>query len=421
MKKIESAEILCVGTELLMGHTLNTNSGYLATQLSNLGIPSYRQIVIGDNPRRLKEQILDCARRSDLVILTGGLGPTADDITMEMAACAAGRSLCLHQPSLTHLESFFQKIGRPMTENNRKQAYMPEGAEVFPNTNGTAPGALFSCPAPSAEDPEHEAVLVLLPGPPSEMKPMFELSLRPFLEPRAPFRLRTAYVHLIGIGESAAETRIRDMIDSQENPTIAPYAAEGECMFRVTQRIDSDDSPDLLTPVLDELKSRFGELIYEIGPRSMKEVVLNLLKERGKTVAFAESCTGGLVAASFTDLPGVSEVFVGGVIAYDNRIKEELLGVPPSILETEGAVSEACAALMAEGLRERMKVDIAVSVTGIAGPSGGTEEKPVGLVFLALADEKGTVVVRLNPRGNRLRVRNVACLEAMNLIRKSLL
>lgn len=420
-RKIHSAEIICVGTELLMGHTLNTNAGYLAKQLAELGIPSFRQTVVGDNVERLALQIKESAGRSDLIIFTGGLGPTMDDLTMETAASVAGLPLVMHEESYKNLTGFFERIGRPMTQNNLKQAILPSPAVIFQNTNGTAPGAMFDCPAPNAGDPDHVAQLILLPGPPSEVVPMFTLSVRPLLEKLAPFTLKTAYVHLIGVGESAAETKIRDLIDTQVNPTIAPYAAEGECMFRVTQRIDSDNDPDLLSPVIDELKARFGEHIYEIGTRSMKEVAYDLLLSQRKTISFAESCTSGMVSSEFGDIPGASKVFSGSVVSYSNHVKTSVLGVPASVLDTSGAVSEECAALMAQGCRTLMKTDIAVSLTGIAGPDGGTDEKPVGLVYLAISDENGTFVKKLSLRGNRMRIRRVATLEAFNLIRKRLI
>jgi len=420
-KKIHGAEIICVGTELLMGHTLNTNAGYLAKELAELGIPSYRQTVVGDNVDRLALQIKESAGRSDLVILTGGLGPTTDDLTMETAAAVAGLPMVLHEESYKSLMGYFDRLGRTMTENNMKQAIMPTPAIIFQNTNGTAPGAMFDCPAPSAADPDHAAKLILLPGPPSEVVPMFTLSVRPILEKLSPFKLRTAYVHLIDIGESAAETKIKDLIDFQENPTIAPYAAEGECMFRVTQRIDSENDPDLLTPVIDELKLRFGDHIYEIGTRSMKEVAYDLLLSQGKTISFAESCTSGMVSSEFGDIPGASKVFSGSVISYANGIKTSVLGVPDTVLNDVGAVSEECVVLMAEGCRKLMKTDIAVSLTGIAGPDGGSEKKPVGLVYLAISDEAGTTVTKLQLRGNRMRIRRVAALQAFNLIRKRLI
>ncbi len=404
-----------------MGHTLNTNAGYIARELAELGIPSYRQTVIGDNVDRLLLQIKESASRSDLVILTGGLGPTTDDLTMETAAKAAGLPMAFHEESYRALTKIFERFGRVMTENNMKQAVLPYPAEILPNTNGTAPGAMFDCPAPNDEDPQHAASLILLPGPPSEVVPMFTLSVRPILEELAPFRFRTAYVHLIGIGESAAETRVKDLIDAQINPTIAPYASEGECMFRVTQRIDTDQDPDLLTPMLDELKIRFGEHIYEIGTRSMKEVAYDLLLAGGKTISFAESCTSGMVSSELGDIPGASRVFTGSVISYDNRIKRDVLGVSDEILSSYGAVSEECALAMAQGCRDLMKTDIAVSITGIAGPEGGSDEKPVGLVYMAISDSEGTSVQKMQAVGNRMRVRRVTTLQVFNMIRKRLL
>ena len=416
-KKIHGAEIICVGTELLMGHTLNTNAGYLARQLAELGIPSFRQTVVGDNAERLALQIKESAGRSDLVIFTGGLGPTADDLTMKTAAAVAGLPMVMHDPSYRSITSFFERIGRTMTENNLKQAMLPTPAIVFQNTNGTAPGAMFDCPAPNQEDPNHVAKLILLPGPPSEVVPMFMISVRPLLEEMAPFSLRSTYVHLIGIGESAAETKIRDLIDSQVNPTIAPYAAEGECMFRVTQRINSDSDPDLITPLINELRERFGDNIYEIGTRSMKEVAYELLLSKEKTISFAESCTSGMVSSELGDIPGASKVFSGSVVSYDNRIKTAVLGVPEAVLISLGAVSEECAILMAKGCRKLMRTDVAVAITGIAGPDGASEGKPVGLVYLAIADEEGTEVKKIMIYGNRMRIRRVAALEAFNLIR----
>lgn len=419
-KKIRGAEIICVGTELLMGHTQNTNAGYLATQLAELGIPSFRQTVVGDNPERLAQLIRESAVRCDLILFTGGLGPTVDDLTMETAAKVAGLPLLLHEPSLGAITEYFERVGRTMSDNNRKQAMLPSPSIVLPNTNGTAPGAIFDCPAPTPEEPDHVAMLVMLPGPPSEMAPMFTLSVRPILENMAPYKLRTAYVHLIGIGESLAETKIRDLIEAQDNPTIAPYASEGECMFRVTQRIESENDPDLLTPMVEELKNRFGEHVYEVGTRSMKEIAFDLLRQQGKTVAFAESCTAGLVSSEFGGIAGVSEVFAGSVVSYDSRIKASVLGVPQKILDNDGPVSEACAVAMARGCMDLMKTDIAVSVTGVAGPDGGTDKTPVGLVYLAIADSRGTSTRRLTLRGNRMRIRKVATLQVFDMIRERL-
>lgn len=420
-RKIRNAEIICVGTELLMGHTLNTNSAYLSRQLASIGIPSYRQIVVGDNHQRLTEQIRESSTRADLLLFTGGLGPTADDITMEVASLVAGVPLCFHEESNQGIKAYFQALGRPVSLSNDKQAYLPQGSIVLPNTNGTAPGAVFPCPAPTDEDPSHICVLILLPGPPSEVIPMFERSVLPLLKETAPYRFRSAFVHLIGIGESAAESQIKDLIDAQDNPTIAPYASEGECMFRVTQRVETDHDVDLLSPLLEELCRRFGNQIYEIGERPLKQVVFDLLNKSDLTVSFAESCTAGMISSELGDIPGASSVFMGAVVSYDNRIKQEILGVRGETLEKYGAVSSECAAEMAEGVRRIMKTDLSVSVTGIAGPDGGTKEKPVGLVYIALSDAKGTVITEHHFAGNRARVRRNTVLQAFDMLRKRLM
>lgn len=418
---IKSAEIICVGTELLMGQTLNTNSRFLARELASLGIPSYRQIVVGDNYDRLYEQIKESSRRSDLVILTGGLGPTTDDITMGVAADVAGKELVFDEESFQNITEYFRRLFRNMPKNNRKQAMLPEGATILKNNNGTAPGAMFDYACPTDEEPDRVVHFVLLPGPPSEMSLMFANEARPILEKMSDSRFETKFVHLFGIGESAAAERISDLIDSQTNPTIAPYAAEGECMFRVTQRIDKgEEEKDLITPILDVMKERFGQCIYEIGERPLKQVAYDLLLEKNKTVCFAESCTAGMVSSEFVDIPGASQVFMGSVVSYGNKVKTNLLGVSDDVLENLGAVSRECAQEMAEGARKLLGTDIAVSITGIAGPTGESAAKPVGLVYLAISDENGTEVKEVHLSGNRSRVRHVAVLHAFNLIRMRL-
>ena len=417
---IKSAEILAVGTELLMGHTVNTNASYLARQLALLGIPSYRQVVVGDNPERLRAQILDSAGRCDLLLLSGGLGPTADDITMKVAAEAAGRALVFDEASYEAILDYFAKTKRSMCLIKRKQAMLPEESVILPNTNGTAPGAIFTLKVHKNDEQAHACTLVLLPGPPSELVPMFEQSVQPILSKRTPYHLRSAFVRLIGIGESAAEDKIQDLIDGQNNPTIAPYAAEGECMFRITERVDKEEQ-DLISPVIEIFRERFGTHIYEVGSRTLPEVVVDLLKARGATVSFAESCTAGMISASLGDIPGVSDVFMGSVVSYDNNVKEKVLGVRRGTLESHGAVSSECAQEMAVGVRERLGTDYAVSVTGIAGPGGGSEDKPVGLVYIAVCDATSVMVEEFHFAGNRARIRKNATLSALDLLRKRLL
>ncbi|NLN45653.1 MAG: competence/damage-inducible protein A [Clostridiaceae bacterium] len=413
---IQTAETICVGTELLIGHTLNTNSHFVARQLSLMGINSYYQTVVGDNPDRLLAAIRSASTRSDCVFLTGGLGPTADDITMAVAARAADRNLTLHEPSRQAILEIFTRMGREMTDNNLKQAMLPDQSIVLPNRNGTAPGCIIEFEQDGADK-----TLILLPGPPSELRPMFLEQVKPYLVQRTSRILRNTFVRMIGIGESKAETVLKDLIDSQTNPTIAPYAGEGEVMFRITQLAQSHDDPDNTGPLLEEVTKRAGEYIYEVGERKMHEVVADLLVERHATLSMAESCTAGLAQSMLGEIPGASRFLTGGLVAYANEVKREMLGVPAELLEREGAVSEACAIAMADGCRLLFGTDYAVGITGIAGPDGGTPEKPVGLVHLAVSDANGceTRVMRIN--GNRARVRGVAALNAFDLLRRRIL
>lgn len=414
---IRIGEILCVGTELLLGQIVNTNAAWLARQLTLLGVSSYYQTVVGDNPDRMRQAMRVAADRSDLIVITGGLGPTADDLTMAIAAEVAGLQLVEHAPSRAAIAEFFRRLNRTnITENNWKQAMMPEGAIVMPNNNGTAPGAIIEF-----TDKGRQKVMILLPGPPSEMTLMFQESAAPFLEARTSTRFRHHFVRLIGIGESAAETLLKDLIDRQKNPTLAPYASEGEVMFRVTQLVHDEAEPDNTAPLLDEIKRRVGEYIYEIGPRTMPMLVKDLLAERHWTVSFAESCTAGLISSTFGELAGVSQVFRGSIVAYDNQVKIDQLQVDADLLERHGAVSEETAMAMATGCRNVLKTDLAVAVTGVAGPDGGTADKPVGLVYLAVATPAGVTVKKLQINGNRPRVRKVATLNAFDLIRRALL
>ncbi|MBR3058695.1 MAG: competence/damage-inducible protein A [Clostridiales bacterium] len=418
---IHSAEIICVGTELLMGNTLNTNSHFLAQEMVSLGISSYRQIVVGDNEERLAEQIKESAQRADLVIMTGGLGPTTDDITMAVAAKVAGRELVFDEDSFHDITEYFRKMCRNMPKNNRKQAMLPEGCTIFKNHNGTAPGAMFDYACPSEQDPDRIVKFVLLPGPPSEMTMMFNEEVRPVLEKMSDTKFITQFVHLFGIGESEAAERIGDLIDSQTNPTIAPYAAEGECFFRITQRVEkNEEEKDLISPLIAVMKERFGQCIYEIGTRPLKQVAFDMLLEKEMTVCFAESCTAGMVSSEFVDIPGASNVFMGSVVSYGNKVKSNLLGVSDDVLDNLGAVSRECAQEMAEGARKLLGTDIAVSITGIAGPTGESATKPVGLVYLAISDKNGTEVKEVHLSGNRMRVRRKAVLHAFNLIRMRL-
>lgn len=404
------AEILAVGTELLMGQIVNTNAQYLSSRLPQVDVGVYYHSVVGDNPERLKESLELALDRCDVVITTGGLGPTQDDLTKETIAQVCGRKLVLHRESLEAMKVFFARLGREMTQNNEKQAYMPENGIILKNNNGTAPGCII----------EHgEKVIIMLPGPPSEMKPMFEDFVYPYFENRSSCTIESCYLRVFGIGESALETKILDMIDRQTNPTIATYAKEGEVTIRVTARVLKGQDPQaLLKPVVEEISRRTGNCLYSQENHTLVQVVADLLLKNNITLATAESCTGGLISQQLTDIPGISGVFMGGAVTYSNDAKEEYVGVKQDTLLKYGAVSRQTAREMAEGVRSRLKTDIGVSVTGIAGPGGGTAEKPVGLVYIGLSSEKGTFVKELRLFGSRSRIRTVTALNVFDLIRR---
>ena len=404
------AEILAVGTELLMGQISNTNAQYISSKLPDVGIGVYYHSVVGDNPNRLKESLKTALERCDVVITTGGLGPTQDDLTKETIAGVFGKKLVLHEESLNSIKSFFNRIGRQMTHNNEKQAYMPEDSIILKNNNGTAPGCIIE---------QGSKVVVMLPGPPSEMKPMFDDYVLPYFKKKRAVLIESKFLRVFGIGESAMETLIIDLIDGQTNPTIATYAKEGEVTLRISAQVKAgEDSEMILKPVIDEIKKRTGDCLYSDTDQNLYSVVANLLLENNITIATAESCTGGLVAETLTNISGISKVFIGGAVTYANEAKEEILGVNKQTLEKYGAVSRETAAEMAEGIRKRLNTDLGLSITGIAGPDGGTVEKPVGLVYIGLSSESGTITKELKLSGNRMRIRTVTALHAFDMIRR---
>lgn len=408
-----NAEILAVGTELLMGQIANTNAQYISKRLPDAGINVYYHSVAGDNPVRLKECLQRALERSDVVIMTGGLGPTQDDLTKETVAQNFNRKLILHQESLDKMQRMFGGTGRQMTQNNVKQAYLPEGCLIIPNNNGTAPGCIIE---------EGNKVVILLPGPPSEMKPMFEDTVMPYFIEKSPYKIQSKYLRVFGIGESALEDMLTDLIDAQTNPTIATYAKDGEVTVRVTVKCGKEeDSTGIIMPVVEEIGKRVGNSLYSIEDHNLEEEVGELLIGNNISLSTAESCTGGLISARLTDIAGISAVYKGGVVSYSNEAKADILGVRQETLERYGAVSKETAMEMAEGVRRRTKADIGISVTGIAGPGGGTAEKPVGLVYIGLADEEKVLYKELKLRGNRARIRNMTVLQALNLVRLHIL
>jgi nicotinamide-nucleotide amidase len=407
------AEILAVGTELLMGQIANTNAQYISSKLPDAGIGVYYHSVVGDNPQRLKECLKLALDRSDIVITTGGLGPTQDDLTKETIASVFGRKLVLHEESLKAIESYFLRVGRKMSANNEKQAYMPENCIILKNNNGTAPGCIIE---------DGEKIVVMLPGPPAEMRPMFNDSVMPYFKKKSTFSIESRFLRVFGIGESAMETAIIDLIDGQTNPTIATYAKEGEVTLRVSARVQAgEDAGMILQPVVDEIKERAGDCLYSDEDKTLDVVAAELLLQKNITISTAESCTGGLISEMLTNIPGISEVFMGGAVTYSNEVKREFLGVKEQTLSQYGAVSRETAAEMSEGIRNRMKTDIGVSVTGIAGPGGGTELKPVGLVYISLAGADGTITKELRLTGNRNKIRTITSLHVFDMIRRYVL
>ena len=410
-------ELISVGTEILLGNIVNTNATYLAEKCALLGCSLYHQTVVGDNEERMEEAIRQAIERADIVILTGGLGPTKDDLTKEVTAKVFGRKLYMDEHSRARIRDYFEKIkSKKVTENNWKQALVPEGAIVIDNLNGTAPGLIL-------EDKERGKAAILIPGPPNEMKPMFEHDIAPYLNKKQPEGIYSHMVKVCGIGESRAETMVADLMDAQTNPTLAPYAKTGEVHFRVTARACSEEAAEkLMEPMIEEMKKRFGDAVYTTEENvTLEESVIRLLEEKKMTVTTAESCTGGKLSGRLLNVAGASSVYNEGYITYANASKEKILGVKHETLETYGAVSEQTAAEMALGAAKAAGADAALSVTGIAGPGGGTAEKPVGLVYIGCAVNGEVTVREYRFTGNREKNRDYAVARAITLLREELL
>ena len=409
-----TAEIICVGTELLLGNIVNTNAAFLSEKLAYLGINCYFQTVVGDNRDRLLSVINTALSRADILIFSGGLGPTEDDLTKETVAEALGKKLIRDKWAEQEIADYFALRGRIPTDNNWKQADVIEGCEILYNKNGTAPGIFVS---------EGEKTVILLPGPPLELKSMFTDSVMPKLQQKCGQVFYSETVKIVGPGESSVETQILDMLDTQDNPTIAPYAKTGEVHLRVTARAkDEKEAREKTAPVVEELYRRFGNAVYTTDADETLEMALTkLLIKKKYTMTTAESCTGGMIAARMVNAPGVSAVLKSGFITYANEAKEELLGVSHDTLEKFGAVSRETAEEMAEGAAKAAHTDAAVAVTGIAGPDGGTKEKPVGLVYIGV-NVRGNVEVReYHFSGSRQKIRESVTAAALTFLREKLL
>jgi nicotinamide-nucleotide amidase len=409
-----TAEIIAIGSELLAPDRSDTNSLWLTEKLNSIGIEVKLKTIVGDDDARLEEAIKDAIRRSKVVITTGGLGPTEDDITRKVAARSLGRRLLLDETILAELRQRFLSYGHVMPERNSRQAMVIEKAEVLPNPNGTAPGMFI----------EHEGVaIILLPGPPREMRPMFENHVLPKLATRAgAVKVVRRLLRVAGLGESAVDEKIAPVYTKFENPQTTILFNQGEIEIHLTARGRTEaDAVVLLDRLSEQIEERLGNAVFSFAGESLEEIVGLKLTLGGYTLAVAESCTGGLVAQRLTEVPGSSKYFIEGAVTYSNEAKTRTLGVEPALLLEYGAVSAPVADAMAEGIRKRARTDFGLAVTGIAGPGGGSEEKPVGLVYIALADDIKTKHRKLQIPGDRQLIRWRASQAALDLLRRRLI
>ncbi len=409
-----TAEIIAVGTELLLGNIANTNAQVLSQSLSALGINVFWHTVVGDNPARLRQAVDTARHRADILITTGGLGPTYDDLTKETVCAACGKALVFHPEILSDIADFYEKnLHAPMPDNNRQQAMLPEGCVVFDNPVGTAPGCAFEA------DGVH---VLMLPGPPHEMVTMLRRCAEPYLRSLSREIIVSHDIMTFGLGESYVDQLLHEKMSHMENPSLATYAKPCEVRLRATAKAQSaEQAEEMLAPVVDEVKTLLGPYVYGVDVTGLEEVCSALLLERGLTLATAESCTGGLIARRITALPGASRVYRGGVVSYWTEVKAAVLGVPQDILDQYGAVSEPTARAMAEGARRITGADIAVSVTGVAGPDPDERGNPVGLVFIGLATPDGTFCRRTESgRRTRDRIQDLSANHALDMVRRYL-
>jgi len=402
------AEILGVGTELLLGDIANTNAQFLSKALAALGITVYGHTAVGDNPVRLHAALEHAFGKADMVVACGGLGPTQDDITKEVSAAYFGKKMIVDEPSWQAIQHRF--AGRDLPENVIRNAQVPEDSILLPNHHGSAPGVCLE---------QNGKLLILLPGPPHELEPMFMKYAVPFLRKKTDLIFVSRTLKIVGVGESRVETVLRDLIDAQTNPTIAPYANLTEMALRITAAASKETTAHkLIDPVAKEIYNRLGRHIYGEDNECLAQVILTALKRQGQTLAIAESCTGGLLTSAFVDIPGSSIVLLEGAITYSNKAKIARLGVPEEMLAVYGAVSPQTAAAMAEGIARTSGADIGISTTGIAGPDGGTEDKPIGLVYVGLHIKgKGTKTKELRLIGDRNEIRARAVASALDILR----
>ena len=410
-----TVELLTIGTEILMGNIVNTNAAYLSEQCVSIGLSVLYETTVGDNEARMLDAVNRAVSRAEIVILTGGLGPTPDDLTKEVTAKAIGRELIEDPHTRERIAAYLQQRRRKITDNNWKQALIIEGCRVLDNDNGTAPGLIAEA--------DNGTKLILLPGPPDELKPLFLEQVRPYLESLQKEHFYSRMVKICGVGESAVADRLDDLIRAQSNPTIATYAKIGQVHVRVTAKAETPEEGErILAPVMEQVRARFGDDIFtEDENVTLEQTVVELLKDRGLTISFAESCTCGLVSARLVSVPGASEVYQAGFVTYANEAKQKFLGVREETLFEHGAVSPETAAQMSEGVRRAAGADVGVGITGIAGPDGGTPEKPVGLVYISVSYREETRVTEQHFSGNRAKVRERSVNAALDLVRRMIL
>ena len=407
------AELIAVGTELLLGNVANTDAQCLSEQLAAVGVNVLYHTAVGDNPQRLREVIDIAKKRCDLIIFTGGLGPTYDDLTKEVVCKAFGKPLVFHEEIVEEIRHYFDTVfRRKMPECNLQQAYLPKDCTVFHNPVGTAPGCAFT---------SGNVTVIMLPGVPRECRYLTDHALIPYLKAQHEGVILSHDLRIFGLTEPQVQERLADLMDEAVNPSLAPYAKTGEVMLRLTAKADSEEEcEELMAPLFWDARSRLGEYLYGVDIDSLEARVAQLLKDRGLTFSAAESCTGGLIAKRITDVPGASAVFMGGVVSYTNGVKNRVLGIEQALLDEFGAVSEPVAKAMAEGVRQLTKSDLAVSVTGVAGPDKDDRGNEVGTVFIGLSDKQKTIVRKLDLGTGRERVRTMAAHHAFDMLRRYL-
>jgi nicotinamide-nucleotide amidase len=407
------AEIIAIGTELLLGQIVNTNAQFISEQLAQLGVPVYYHSVVGDNRDRLLTQLEISAARSDILIFTGGLGPTKDDLTKETIAQFLNSRLIMDQQAMDQITQFFQKRKVFMTENNKRQALVLEGSHILPNETGLAPGMALEW------EGKH---FILFPGPPNELHPMFLNHATQYFKTILPYQkvVYSRVMRFCGIGESALETKLQDLIDQQTSPTLAPLAKEGEVTLRLTSyAADQEEAEQEMSSLVQEITSRVGEYLYGWDEDSLESVLVALLSEQGLTLSIAESCTGGLLSHTITKVAGSSQVFSGGLVCYSTQSKQEQLQVPQDLLERDGAVSAATARSLADEVKKKFGTQIGVSVTGVAGPNT-QEEKPIGLVYIGISLPDRTVVKEVQLSGKRVAIQQRAAKTALYYLLKEM-